>query len=124
MALVDEFALEIKVIFDDAVVDYDDAAGAVAMGVGVLFSGAAVGGTAGVADAVGAVEGMVAEDMLEVDELAGGAADLKGFMGGAADCDACRIVAAILETAQALNDDGNYWFWTDIAYDSAHRTIL
>ena len=124
VALGDELAFEVEVVFDDAVVDDDDAAGAVAMGVRVLFCRPAVGGPAGVADAVGAVEGVVAEDVLEVDELAGGAADLEGFAVWAADGDACRIVAAILETPQPLNDDGNYWFWTDIAYDSAHRTIL
>ena len=124
VALCGKFTLEVQVVLHNAVVDNDDAAGAVAMGVRVLFCRPAVGGPARVADAVGAVEGVVAEDMLKVDELAGGAADLEGFAVWAADGDACRIVAAILETPQPLNDDGNYWFWTDIAYDSAHRTIL
>ena len=124
VALVDEFALEVEVVLDDAVVNDDDAAGAVAVGVGVLFSGAAVGGPAGVADAVGAVEGMVAEDVLKVNELAGSAADFKGFVSGAADGDSRRVVTAILETAQAFNDDGNYCFWANITNDSAHWTIL
>ena len=124
VALVDEFAFQVEVVFNDSIVDYDDAACAVAMGVGVFFGGAAVGGPAGVADAVGAVEGMVAEDVLEIDELAGSAADFKGFVSGAADGDTGRIVAAILETPQTFNDDGNYCFWTYIADDSAHRTIL
>jgi hypothetical protein len=60
VALGDELGLEGEVVFDDAVVDDDERAGAVAVGVGVLFGGAAVGGPAGVADAVGAVEGIAA----------------------------------------------------------------
>ena len=124
VALIDEFAFEVEIVFDDAVVDYDDAAGAVAMGMGVLFGGAAVGGPAGVADAEGAVEGMLAEDFFEVGELAGGAADIEGGAGGAADRDACRVVAAIFEAPQALNDDGNHFSWADITNDSAHGIIL
>jgi hypothetical protein len=82
VALGGEFALQVEIVFDDAVVDDDDAAGAVAMGMGVFFGGAAVGGPAGVADAEGAVEGMLAEDLFEVDELAGGAADFKRGAAG------------------------------------------
>ena len=77
VALRGEFALEVEVILDDAVVDDDDAAGAVAMGMGVFFGGAAVRGPAGVADAEGAVERMFAQDFFEVAELAGSAADFE-----------------------------------------------
>ena len=71
VALGGEFALEREVILDDAVVDDDDAAGAVAVGVGILFGGAAVGGPAGMADAEGAVERMFAEDFFEIASLPG-----------------------------------------------------
>ena len=81
VALGDEGVLEGEVVFDDAVVDDDEGAGAVAVGVGVLFGGAAVGGPAGVADAEGAVDGVVGEDGFEVAELAGGAAELRGPRG-------------------------------------------
>ena len=77
VALRGEFALEVEVVFDDAVVDDDDAAGAVAVGMGVLFGGAAVGGPARVADAEGAIERMLAEDFFEIAQLARGAADLR-----------------------------------------------
>ena len=77
VALGDEVVLEGEVVFDDAVVDDDEGAGAVAVGVGVLFGGAAVGGPAGVADAEGAVDGVVGDDGFEVAELAGGAAELR-----------------------------------------------
>ncbi len=66
VALGGEFALQVEVILHDAVVDDDDAAGAVAMGMGILFSGAAVGGPAGVADAEGALEGMVAQNLFKI----------------------------------------------------------
>ena len=56
VALGDEGLLELEIVLDDAVVDDDEGAGAVAVGVGILFRGPAVGGPAGVADAVGAVE--------------------------------------------------------------------
>src|ERR1017187_5626789 len=70
VALGGEFAFQGKIIFDDAVVDYHDAASAVAVGMGVFFSGAAMGGPAGVADAEGAIEGMLAQDLFKVGELA------------------------------------------------------
>jgi hypothetical protein len=104
VAFFNELALEVEVVFDDAVVDDDDAAGAVAVGVGVFFGGASVGGPAGVADAVGTVERMFAQDLFEVDELALGAADLNCGAGGAADGDAGGVIAAIFEAAQALDD--------------------
>jgi hypothetical protein len=40
VALSDELLLEGEVVFDDAVVDDDEGAGAVAVGVGVLLRGA------------------------------------------------------------------------------------
>ena len=96
-------------------------AGAVAVGVGVLFGGAAVGGPAGVADAVGAVDGVVVEDVFEVAELAGGAAELEA-VAIAGDGDAGRVVAAVLEAAQSLNDDGDdFSTVADVTDDAAHR---
>jgi hypothetical protein len=67
---------------------------------------------------------MFAQDLFEVDELALGAADLNCGAGGAADGDAGGVIAAIFEAAQALDDDWNYLFGSDVADDSAHGTIL
>src|SRR5580658_9051661 len=53
VALGDEGILKGEVVFDDAVVDDDEGAAAIAVGVGVFFGGATVGGPAGVADAEG-----------------------------------------------------------------------
>jgi hypothetical protein len=57
-------------------------------------------------------------------KLAGSAADLKYIAGRAAHGDARRIVAAVLQTPQAFDDDWNYFFRTDITDDSAHASIL
>ena len=123
VALGDEGALEGEVVFDDAVVDDDEGAGAVAVGVGVLFGGAAVRGPASVADAEGAVDGRFGDDVFEVAEFAGGAAQGEAF-GPTSYGDAGGVVAAILEAAQAFNDDGDDWLRSDISDNSTHRTSL
>jgi hypothetical protein len=79
VALVDEFVLQVKIVFDDAVVDDDKTAGAVAMGVRVFFCGTAVRGPARVADAEGALDGILAENLFKVGKLALGAADLQAW---------------------------------------------
>ena len=119
MAGFGEFALEGEIVFDDAVVYDDEGSGAIAVGVGVLFGGTTVGGPAGVADAEGTVDGVGGDDGLEVAKLAGGAAELKG--GGASGYgDASGVVAAVLEAAQAFNDDGDDGLRTDVSNDSTH----
>ena len=124
VALRSEFALQLEIIFDNAVVDDDDAAGAVAMGMGVLFGGAAVRGPAGVADAEGAVERMLAQNLFKVGELAWSATHFKRGAGRAAHGDARRVIAAVFQAPQPLDDDRNYFLWTDVADNSAHAAIL
>ena len=71
-----ELLLQIQIVLDDAVVDDDDAAGAVAMRVRVLLGRPAVGRPARVADAVVPVERRRRDHFLEARELAGAAAQL------------------------------------------------
>ncbi len=120
MALGDEGVLELEIIFDDAVMHDDEGSGAVAVGVGVFFGGAAVGGPAGVADAVGAVDGVFGEDLGEVAELAGGSAELERV---AAACygDAGGVISAVLEAGEAFHDDWDAGLWTDVTDDSTHK---
>ena len=100
-------------------------AGAVAVGVGVLFGGAAVGGPAGVADAEGAVERDARAGRLRgCASLPGARRSSSVALVGAADGDAGRVVAAVFEAAQALDDDGNDFLWADVTDDSAHVAIL
>ena len=119
VAFGDEVLLELEIVFDDAVVDDHEGACAVAVGVGVFFGGAAVGGPAGVADAEGAVDGVGGDDGFEVAELAGGSAEFEG--GGASGYgDAGGVVAAVLEAAQAFNDDGDDGLGANVTNDSTH----
>jgi hypothetical protein len=76
-----EVVLELKIVFDDAVVDNDDVAVGVAVGVGVFLSGTAVSRPAGMADAVGAVDGREVNGFFEIVKLAGGAADVELILG-------------------------------------------
>ncbi|MND07803.1 hypothetical protein D3C83_300340 [compost metagenome] len=57
MTLGDQLLFEGEVVLDNAVVDHDDVAVGVAMRVGVLLRGPPVGGPAGVADAIFAIDG-------------------------------------------------------------------
>ena len=93
-------------------------------GMGVLFGGAAVGGPAGVADAEGAVDGMLAQHLFQVAQLARRAAHLKRGAGGAAHGDARRVVAAVFQPPQPFDDDRNYLLGADITDNSAHEVIL
>src|SRR5271165_3451413 len=124
VALGGQFPFQFEVVFDDAVVDDDDAAGTVAVGMSVLFGGAAVGGPAGMTDAVGTVQGVVAEDLFDVAQLAGGAADFEFFFAGAADRDAGRVIAAIFETPQSFENDRDNFLFAYVTDDSAHSWIV
>ena len=122
--------LELEVVFDDAVVHDDEGAGAVAVRVGIFFCGAAVSGPASVANAVGAVDGIVVKDFVEVAEFAGGAAELKGVgragvglsFGDRAtgDGDAGGVITAVFEAGEAFHDDGDAGFGADITDNATH----
>ena len=90
------------------------------MGVGVFFGGAAVGGPAGVADAVGSLDGILGEDFGEVAELAGGSAELKRVTT-AGYGDACGVIAAVFEAGEALHDDRDAGLGADVTDDSTHE---
>ena len=66
-----QLVLQLEVVLDDAVMDDDDAAGAVAVRMRVFLGGPPVRRPARVADAVQAVDRLRADGVLEVDELSG-----------------------------------------------------
>ena len=92
-----------QIVLDDAVVDDDDVAGAVAVRVGVLFGGTAVRGPARVADAVFAVGGLGGCN------LRGSATCLRRAalraLAIAGHGEAGRIISAIFQPAQPINND-------------------
>ena len=106
---LDEFVLQRDVVFDDAVVHDDEGAGAVAVWVRVLFGGAAVGGPARVADAVGAVQRLLQQHLFKIAQLAWRAAhvELCGISLIACNGDAGGVVSAVFETPKAFDDEGD-----------------
>ncbi len=114
---------QFQIIFNDAVVYHDDLPGAVAMRVGIFFGGTAVRGPAGVPDAVGAIDGRFANYFFEIAQLAGGAANFQ-LAREVDHRDSRRVVAAILELAQALEDYGHNLLRADVADNSTHGQRL
>ena len=113
-----QLVLQVEVVLDDAVVHDDDLAGAVLVRMGVLFSRPAVRGPARVADAVDAFERLRVDRLLEVHELARASAALD--LPVADDGDARRVVTAIFEPPQSVDEDGHNFLRAEITDDSAH----
>ena len=70
-----QLLLEDEIVLDDAVVNHDDVAFAIAMRMRVLLGGTAVRRPARVPDAVGAVERAVADRLFQVAQFARRAPD-------------------------------------------------
>ena len=77
VAFCDELVFQLKIVFNDAVVDDDDFAGAIAMGMRVFFGWAAVRGPACVADSVNAIQRSDADGLFEISQFAGSAANIQ-----------------------------------------------
>ena len=110
--------LDLEVVLDDPVVDDDERALAVGVGVGVLLGRTAMGRPARMADAERTGQRPFAEDPLEHLEPAGGAPHVERAV--AEDGDARGVVAAILEPLEPLDDDTDRALPTDVPDDSTH----
>ena len=66
--------------------------------------------------------GLPASDLLEVRQLAGAAPELDRSV--ADDRDAGRVVAAVLEPPQAVDEDRQHLLRADVADDAAHSESL
>jgi len=119
----DKILFELDIILNDTVVHYDDFTVAVAVRMGIFLGRASVRRPAGVSDAVHAVQRSDADGFLEISQLAGGAANIE--LAVVADhCDPGRIIAAVLEPPQAVEDQWNNALGPDITDNSAHDEIL
>ena len=106
-------------VLDDAVVHDRDSAGGVEVRVRVGVGGPAVRGPAGVAEPeAGCRQRVQVQFLLQVGELAGLLAAGQFAVGD--DGHAGRVVAAVLEAAQPLEDDLEGRLVTHIPNDSAH----
>ena len=110
-------------VLDDPVVDDGDAAGLVGVGMGVQRGGRAVGGPARVADAGMAGRAVTVEVIGQVRELAGLLLDEDAALVGA-DRDSGRVVAAVFEAPQALDQDRRGVSRTDVSDDPADVFLL
>ncbi len=112
-------ALERQEVLDDPVVDHRDAPAQALVGVGVERPlGAAVGRPAGVAEAEAAGERLPGELLGQPVELALGADGLEAAL--AHHGDARRVVAAVLEPAQAVDEPRHDVARADVSDDSTH----
>ena len=105
-------------VLDDAVVDDGDPAGLVGVGMGVGRGRRAVGGPAGVADADGAAGQAVGQLLLQHAELARGLADLEAV--AVHHRDARRVIAAVLEAPEPLEQQPGGLPGSDVADDATH----
>src|SRR6266702_7034769 len=123
VALFDELPLQRNIVLDNSVVHHYHAPAAIAVRMGVLFGGAAVGCPAGVADAVSSIERFQADNFFQIPQLAFGAANLKSFPV-AAHSYARRVVAAILQALEPINNDRHDSLVTHVSNDATHLELL
>ena len=125
MSTGDELFAELRKVLDDAVVDDRDAAVAARVGVGIGDRGLAVGRPTRVADATSRLLVHVVKLGLETSDLAHATDHIKADLGAVAHLKrhARRIIAAVLETLQAINENVLYGFRAGIAYDSTHIAL-
>ena len=119
VAFGEELIFQLDIVLDDSVVHDHDFAGAIAVRVRVFFGGAAVRGPARVPDAVEAVERSDANGFFKISQFARGAPNFE-LAVVAHDGDARRIVAAVFEALQAVEDQRDDAFRSDVSDDSAH----
>ena len=122
VALPLQVALEIEVVLDDAVVDDDDVARAIAVGVRVLFGGPAMRGPSCVPEAVLAVDRVGVDDGLEPRQLTRAAPQLN--LAIAHQRYARRIVTAVFEPPQSVDEHGQDRPGADVADDAAHALVV
>src|SRR5947209_5907186 len=122
MVFLPQGVLQLEIVFDDAVMNDDHSASAIAMRVGIFFGRTAMRGPARVAHAVRAIDGVFSQDRFEVAQLAFGPANLQLviFVNGG---NAGGIVAAIFKLAQTLDDQGYDLFVSDVSDYSTHKAV-
>ena len=114
---------ELAEVLDDPVVDDRDVAGAVLVGMGVQVVRPAVGRPAGVGEADRGVRRPVGDRGLEVRELAGLLLDEQVAVL-VDEGDPGRVVAAVLEPLEALDQDRPRLPGPGVADDAAHVAVL
>ena len=118
-ALIDQKFLQLRVIFDDAVVHHGDPAAPAHLRVGVDVGRRPVGGPAGVPDADLPVDGRAA--LNEVGQHLKPALGLGHLqLRAVKDRHARGVVPAVFQTGQPIQQDGGRLLFSDKTYNAAH----
>jgi len=117
-----QFPFQGEVVLDNAVVDDDQAARAVHMGMSVFLARPAVRRPPRMAEAASALHGRFAEAVFELLDLAFDPPDLD--RPPVDDCDPGRVIAAVFEFFQPVDEDRDNALRPDIAHDAAHMPPL
>ncbi len=123
VAAGDELIAQVAEVLDDAVVDDRDAAGAIAMGVGVEIARATVRGPASVAQADPCTGRVAAEGVRQNGHLTGSLLNEQVSILGD-EGDAGGVVAPVLEASQPIEQDRSSFSGSGVADDSAHTNSL
>ncbi len=99
----------------------DDLASTIKVRMRVHLGWLPVGGPAGMADADGPPWRLLLQNSLELSELADATSDLDAAT--AQQCETGRVVAAVLEAPQSLEDNARRILLADVSYDSTHRRV-
>ena len=121
MAFVLQLIAKLLVVLDDAVVDENDAAALVGVRMGVFAGHRSVGSPARVADPAVAMNRLVDDQLGEVLDATDRLADLEGAV--VAEGNTGRIVAAVFQTAQPVQEDGRRFSRADVADNSTHNKL-
>ena len=108
--------LQLQVVFDDSIVNHDHRAVTIAVRMGVLLRGGAVGGPARVPHAVSSVHRVQADHFFEVVQFARGAAHLE--VVALNHCNTRRVVAAVLQPLQSFQQNRHDAFVSDVTNNS------
>ncbi len=123
LALLDQHLFELEIVFHNAVVHHGDFAGIGQMGVAVDIRGCAVGGPAGVADALAALNGPAAVNhAAEIGQPALGLGHLEAVF--CEHTDAGGVIASVLQLFQSFQQDGRSLTIAEISYNSTHIWFL
>src|SRR6267154_2376366 len=118
-----QLLFELQIIFDDAVVDHHDLSRAITVRVRVFFGRAPMRGPAGVPNSISSVDWRFLDDLFQVAQLAGRAANFQ-FARSVDHRDTRGVIAAVFQFAQPFDNDRNNLFVPDIADNSAHAAAL
>src|SRR6185437_16628116 len=119
VAFREELIFQLDVVLNNSIVHDHNLAGAIAVRVGVFFGRAPMRGPTRVPDAIQAVERIESDGFLQITQFSWRAPNLE-FPVVAHNGDSRRIVAAIFETLQAIEDQRHNPLRSYVPDDSTH----